>query len=180
MTLFTDKTKADPPELIMTVGLPYSGKSNFAKQSGFPIVCPDAIRLAIYGHRYNEKLESLVWVFAKLMVRSLFWSGHDRVVLDATNTTAKRRDEWKDSDWHRKYVICDIHKEACVTRATQAKDEDIIPVIDRMAAQLEYDGIMYGRYPLGENVAKMADHVKFPDGLKDMQLYHEGHAEDDS
>ncbi len=38
--------------LIGMVGLPYSGKSTAARELGFPIVCPDAIRLALHGQRF--------------------------------------------------------------------------------------------------------------------------------
>jgi len=37
--------------LILTVGLPRSGKSTWAAKKGFPIVSPDAIRLAMHGMR---------------------------------------------------------------------------------------------------------------------------------
>ena len=80
--------------LYATVGLPRSGKSTWAKQSGLPVVCPDAIRLALHGEAFIDLAEPFVWAIAKTMVRALFEAGHDAVVLDACNATAKRRADW--------------------------------------------------------------------------------------
>jgi len=66
-------------KLIMTVGLPRSGKSTWARKQGHPI--------------------------AKYMVQSLFLAGHDTVILDATNTTAQRREEWDSTDWNVEYKL---------------------------------------------------------------------------
>ena len=81
--------------LIAMVGLPRSGKSTWAKKAGHPIVSPDAIRLALHGQRFISEAEPFVWAIAKAMVRALFLAGHSAVILDATNNTRKRRDEWK-------------------------------------------------------------------------------------
>lgn len=90
-----------PKTLIMTVGLPRSGKSTWAMQQGHPVVCPDAIRMALYGQPFIKEAESIVWATAKLMVAALFEAGHDTVILDGTNLTSKYRDEWKDERWKR-------------------------------------------------------------------------------
>jgi predicted kinase len=80
--------------LLCMVGLPYSGKSTSAATVGAPIVCPDAIRAALHGHKFIPEAEPMVWAVAKTMVRALFMAGHEVVVLDATNTTRARRSEW--------------------------------------------------------------------------------------
>lgn len=120
-------------ELIMTVGLPRSGKSTWARRQGLPIVCPDAIRLAIHGQLFEPLAEGLVWAVAKIMVRALFLSGHERVILDATNTTDKRRREWKSDSWRRSYVVFATDIEACVHRAKSGGRPELARVIVRMA-----------------------------------------------
>ena len=89
--------------LILTVGLPQSGKSTWAQMQQCPIVNPDSIRLALHGKPFVSEAEPFVWAIAKCMVNALFLAGHDTVVLDATNTTRKRRDEWKSHKWTRSY-----------------------------------------------------------------------------
>lgn len=124
--------------LILTVGLPRSGKSTWAKKysklMGTPIVNPDSIRLALHGKAFEPLAEEFVWAIAKIMVRSLFLSGHEEVILDATNITKKRRDMWKSPDWITKCVLFNETKEECIKRTT---DPELIKVITRMNEQFE-------------------------------------------
>lgn len=124
-----------PHILICTVGLPRSGKSTWAKRQSWPIVNPDSIRLAIHGQRFVGDAEPFVWATAKAMVRSLFLAGHQTVVLDATNTTKKRRVEWFDDRWATFFKVIPTPKETCLERA--AGDAELVPVIERMASQFE-------------------------------------------
>lgn len=123
--------------LILTVGLPRSGKSTWAKKQNVPIVNPDSIRYALHGERFLSDAEPMVWVIAKYMVKSLFLAGHDVVILDATNTTKARRDEWKSKSWVREFMVVGTTKEVCIERANSENDAYIIPIIEKMAAQFE-------------------------------------------
>jgi predicted kinase len=123
----------DPkPVLIVTVGAPCSGKSTWARSTGYPVVNPDAIRLAVHGQRFSGEAEPLVWCFAQYMVRALFLAGHRYVVLDATNTTRSRRSQWKSKHWDVQYRLFDTPKEECIRRALIVNDTEIVPVIERM------------------------------------------------
>ena len=84
--------------LHLMVGLPRSGKTTRALELGYPIVCPDAIRLAIHGQAFIPEAEPVVWAHAKIMARALFLAGHNDVTIDATNTTFKRREFWIEED----------------------------------------------------------------------------------
>lgn len=128
--------------LILTVGLPRSGKSTWARTQAYPIVNPDSIRLAIHGQRFHGPAEPLVWATAKIMVRSLFMAGHKTVILDATSCTRTRRDEWKSKEWGLFFKMIDTSKDECLSRAVKENDQVIIPVIERMSASFE---------PLGED-----------------------------
>jgi predicted kinase len=125
------------PTLILTVGLPRSGKTTWARAQGHPIVNPDAIRLALHGQRFEPLAEPFVWAIARVMVRSLFLAGHPVVLVDATNTTRKRRDEWQDPAWRREFMTLGLAADGCIRRARDAGDEAIVPVIERMAAAFE-------------------------------------------
>lgn len=128
----TTPTTNAKPILIATVGLPRSGKTTWARNSRWlgPVVNPDSIRLALHGQRFCASAEPFVWAIAKIMVRSLFLAGHSMVILDATNTTRKRRDEWQSDDWITYFKVLPTSKEECLLRA--AGDTKIIPVIERM------------------------------------------------
>jgi predicted kinase len=118
--------------LILTVGLPRSGKSTWALSTGFPIVCPDAIRLALHGQRFIPEAEPMVWATAQYMVRALFLAGHARVVFDATNLRAESRKEWDSPRWKTAVRIFPTDATTCIQRALDTGQADLLPVIDRM------------------------------------------------
>lgn len=130
--------------LICTVGLPRSGKTTWARQQSFPIVNPDSIRFALHGHRFIEAAEPFVWATAKVMIDSLFKAGHDTVILDATNTTEERRQEWvkegKFRGFEVQFKVIDTPREVCLQRAEAESDTYIIPIIEKMALQWDYSG----------------------------------------
>lgn len=111
--------------LMLTVGLPRSGKSTWARTQGVPVVNPDSIRLALHGSAFIGLAEPFVWAIAKVMVRALFLCGHDRVILDATNTTRKRRDEWKSQTWRRKFHEVPTEVGECLQRVRLAGDDEV-------------------------------------------------------
>lgn len=123
--------------LVATVGLPRSGKTTWAKMQAYPIVNPDAIRLALHGQRFIAEAEPYVWAIAKTMVKALFLAGHKVVVLDATNNTVKRRQEWVSKEWATYFKHIDTSAQVCIERADEEDDHDIMPVIERMASQYE-------------------------------------------
>ena len=124
------------PTLLLLVGLPRSGKSTFAAKHGAPVVCPDSVRLALHGQRHCPSAEPMVWVVARIMVKALFLSGHQTVILDATNTRKEWRDQWRSPDWDIVVHVEPTDAEECKRRAVATGQEDLVPVIDRMAAQL--------------------------------------------
>ncbi len=132
-----NSTRSVSNTLILLVGLPYSGKSTWANQQAAPIVCPDSIRLALHGQRFVSEAEPFVWAIAKTMAKSLFFSEHQRVIIDATNTTEKRRSFWRDDMWNIAFHHIDTSVEICLERARAINDISIIPVIERMAKQFE-------------------------------------------
>lgn len=123
--------------LIATMGLPRSGKSTWARATGYPVVCPDEIRLALHGQRYIQEAEPFVWAIAKVMVKALFGAGHRRVVLDATNGTRERRQQWLSPEWATRFKHIDASEAECRGRAVNELDTYILPIIERQARQFE-------------------------------------------
>jgi predicted kinase len=121
--------------LILTVGIPRSGKSTWAREQNLPVVNPDSIRLALHGQRFQSLSEPFVWAIATVMVRALFLAGHSKIIVDATHTTKKRREFWKDKQWRYVFKVFDTSKEICLKRAEG--DAEMIPVIERMHSQYE-------------------------------------------
>jgi len=47
----------------------------------------------MYSEPFIKEAEKIVWTIVHYMVKALFIAGHNKVILDATNTTRKCRDE---------------------------------------------------------------------------------------
>ena len=131
--------------LIMTVGLPRSGKSTYARKQGIPIVNPDSIRLALYGSggKFIDDAEPMIWCMAKYFVKALFLAGHDEVILDATNLTKKGRDFWDDPNWIRKFIRFDASKEECIKRAILDNRRDLLLIIVKMDEETDLSDILW-------------------------------------
>lgn len=126
------------PVLLLTVGLPRSGKSTWSMKTGYPVVNPDSIRLALHGQAFYAPAEAFVWATAHLMVAALFRAGHKVVVLDATNISRRRRQEWRSADWSCGYVCFMTEKDECIRRAYANNQPELVPIIERMARDLEW------------------------------------------
>ena len=125
--------------LILTVGLPRSGKSTWSIKQGFPIVNADSIRLALYNEAFIRDGENMVWTIAHYMVKSLFLAGHDVVIHDATNLTAGRRTPWLSGNWTTKYKLFKANEVTCIKRALESKKPELVEIIRIMADDIDYD-----------------------------------------
>lgn len=134
-----DTTNLIQPEIILTVGLPRSGKTTWARQQGLPIVSPDSIRLALHGKRFEALAEDMVWSIVFIMIRSLIMAGNDKVIVDATHVSEKRRAVYRDKfpGYKISYKVFHSTKDECIRRALALNDQEIVPIIEKMAAECE-------------------------------------------
>ncbi len=131
--------------LILTVGLPRSGKSTWSRKQGNPIVNPDSIRLALYGQSFIEDAEPMIWCIAKYMVKALFLAGHNKVILDATNLTKKGRAFWESREWTRQFKFFNASKEECIKRAILDNRRDLLLIIVKMDEETDLSDILWSR-----------------------------------
>lgn len=122
-------------QLILTVGLPRSGKSTWAKSTGHPIVNRDSIRLALHGQPYIAEAEDMVSAIEMYMVKALLLAGHEIVIVDATHLKDAQRERWLRGDWKVMFEYFVVPKGECIDRAIIDGREDLIPVIKRMAEE---------------------------------------------
>ena len=76
----------------------------------------------------------MVWALADLMVRTLFDSGAETVILDACNISRFSREEWMSDNWTTVFKVIDTPVDVCRQRAIACGRPDLLPVIDGMAA----------------------------------------------
>jgi hypothetical protein len=137
------------PVLILTVGLPKSGKSTWARrQRKFPIVSLEQVELAM---RDCSVEPADLMKIAKVMVKSLFGAGHRCVILDGTHTTQSERDAWLDANWDVCLKPMATSKAECIRLA--AGNMELISAIERMAEnfELQADGdLMWDLYNRGQ------------------------------
>jgi len=81
--------------LTLMVGLARCGKSTWVQKNkkDAVVVCPDEIRVKIFGHEFHKEAEDYIWAFAKSMTRLLLDQGKS-VIIDATNINNYSRDVW--------------------------------------------------------------------------------------
>lgn len=128
-------------KLIITVGLPRSGKSTwsqkFSKKTGAPIISEDAIRLAIHGVPFLQETEDFVKVFAIYMIKALFNAGHEIVIADDVHIFKRERENLNRETWQTYYKVFNTSKDECLTRAINSKKPYLIEVIKKMDAEFE-------------------------------------------
>lgn len=125
--------------LYVTVGLPRSGKSTLCQKAlvphGYVVVNPDNFRLAIHGQRFLASAEPFVWASVYAAADALLLTGH-KVVIDGCHMTQKRREPWESRK--AEFLLMCTSKEDCISRALAIDDHEIIPVIERMAAECDW------------------------------------------
>ncbi len=121
----------------MTVGLPRSGKSTWAKSQALPIINPDSFRLAIHGKRFDPDMENQVWYHVKIAAKAALMC-HDTIIVDATNVNGAQRRFWKGMADVIEYKEFRTDKEECIRRAIETGQEDLVPIIERMSTKLTW------------------------------------------
>jgi predicted kinase len=126
-------------KLILTSGLPRSGKTRWALKQGHPIVSRDAIRIALYGKIYFQAAEEMVTAIESYMVKALFLAGHDTVIVDATHLKKRYIDRWENIMWDLQVHKIDTPADVCIERAKKDGKEELIPIIKAMAKPEYFD-----------------------------------------
>lgn len=145
---FDNIGKNKVPDFIVTIGIPGSGKSQWANYfvDQYKIINPDQIRKEVTGDISDISKDYIVWQIVKERVIN-YLSKEQNVILDSTMTISKRRKEFiKDLPLCFRYAkIFECDKETAKERIKldikNGVDRSNVPdsVVDRMYEQFEND-----------------------------------------
>jgi len=132
------------PVLTMMCGLPRSGKSTWIQenQGNAIIICPDRVRLKVFGVQFYRGAEQFVWGFTNGMANLILEQKKD-IIVDATNINYKQRRAWFNiaADYCDKVRIVWFKTsiKECKARNEKSDKNNRVPpeVIDRMARDFE-------------------------------------------
>lgn len=124
-------------KLILTIGLPGSGKSYWAERQGVIVVNRDEIRKELTGDDRNHQHEAEVTDIAYTRVVYALREGHTVIVSD-TNLRAKYRRNWRTlaqryNAIYEEKSFLDVPIELCIERDAQRPNpvgEEIIRSMD--------------------------------------------------
>ena len=156
------------PRVILTVGLPGSGKSTYLAKLGAHAISSDAIRLQLADDETDQTIHARVFATARYLLRQRIDLKRPATYIDATNLTRKDRRQFiaiaKKHACLAEALYFDVPLEVCKVRnAARAR---LVPeeVMDRMAAKLQpptldegFSRIEVVRYPPGKCPSESAD-----------------------
>ena len=131
--------------LVLTVGLPRSGKTTWAREQirkGIPVLEEDAVWVAAGwkpGMDVSDKDREQLGRALRTAVKILFISGHNTVIIVSCAVSRKDREAWVNDTgyWTRVFKVFDTSYEVCKERMIDEKLEDWMPHLNEMASKLE-------------------------------------------
>jgi predicted kinase len=124
-------------KITLMCGVARSGKTTWVnnnKKDTDIIISADEIRKIVYGQRFWQDGESIMWSIRTMMLEYLMKQGKD-IIIDETNTTKKRRFSIiKLANKHNYIiginVITGITEEECKKRAIETDMSDLLSIIE--------------------------------------------------
>lgn len=128
------------PRIILLVGLPGAGKSTYAAQQGWPVLCSDGIRELLLDDPRDQSANRRVFRLLRHLLQLRLELGRPLTCIDATNLTPyERRPYLKLAEIYGaqiEAVYFDVALEICKQRNNGRSRNVPDEVMDRMAARL--------------------------------------------
>ena len=127
--------------VVLTIGLPGSGKSSWFKRNNITPLSSDMLRMLLFDDAREQRFQDLVFSNLRSMLKARLIARRPLNYVDATNLTPHERHSWiklaKDYGYEVQAVYFDVPVEVCLERnrrRDRVVDED---VMRRMAAKLK-------------------------------------------
>jgi predicted kinase len=126
--------------VVLSIGLPGSGKSTWFKRHNILPLSSDMVRILLFDDVTEQRYQDLVFSTLRTMLRARLLARRPSNYLDATNLSAHERRTWiklaHDFGYEAHAVFFDVPPEICIERNRRRERNVPEDVMHRMAAKL--------------------------------------------
>jgi predicted kinase len=135
-----DGSKQSKGAVVLSIGLPGSGKSTWFKRHNILPLSSDMVRILLFDDATEQTFQDLVFSTLRSMLRARLLAKRPWNYLDATNLSPHERRSWiklaHDFGYETHAVFFDVPPEVCMER-NRRRDRNVPEdVMQRMAAKL--------------------------------------------
>jgi predicted kinase len=126
--------------VVLSIGLPGSGKSTWFKRHNILPLSSDMVRILLFDDVTEQRYQDLVFSTLRTMLRARLLARRPSNYLDATNLSAHERRSWiklaHDFGYEAHAVFFDVPPEVCIERNHRRERNVPEDVMQRMANKL--------------------------------------------
>ncbi len=134
------ETRKSKGAVVLSIGLPGSGKSTWFKRHNILPLSSDMVRILLFDDVTEQRYQDLVFSTLRSMLRARLLARRPWNYVDATNLSAHERRSWiklaHDFGYEAHAVFFDVPPEVCIERNRRRERNVPEDVMQRMAAKL--------------------------------------------
>ncbi len=136
----SETTKQPKGAVVLSIGLPGSGKSTWFKRHNILPLSSDMVRILLFDDVTEQRYQDLVFSTLRSMLRARLLARRPSNYLDATNLSPHERRSWiklaHDFGYEAHAVFFDVPSEVCMERNRRRERNVPEDVMQRMASKL--------------------------------------------
>ena len=126
--------------VVLSIGLPGSGKSSWFKRHNIIPLSSDLIRGLLFDDPTEQRYQDLVFSSLRSLLRSRLIAGRPMNYIDATNLSPRERHSWikmaREYGYEAHAVFFDVPADVCIERNRKRSRNVPDDVMQRMAQKL--------------------------------------------